>query len=50
MADRFLALLREDLIMSLLLGVVRPPRRANIEQRAVDATDVFLEIYPSAKS
>ncbi len=50
MADRFLALLREDLIMSLLLGVARPPRRAKIEQRAVNATGVFLKIYPLAES
>jgi AcrR family transcriptional regulator len=50
MADRFLALLREDLTMSLLLGVAAPPSRAKIERRAVDATGIFLEIYPPAKS
>lgn len=44
MADRFLALLREDLMMSLLLEVVTPPGRAKIEARAADATRAFLEI------
>jgi AcrR family transcriptional regulator len=45
MADRFLALLREDSMMSLLLGVVTPPSRATIEARAADATRAFLELY-----
>jgi AcrR family transcriptional regulator len=45
MADRFLALLREDSMMSLLLGVVTPPSRAKIEARAADATRAFLELY-----
>jgi AcrR family transcriptional regulator len=44
MADRFLALLREDVMMSLLLGVSTPPGRARIEARAADAARVFLEI------
>ena len=44
MADRFLALLREDVMMSLLLGVGTPPGRAKIEARSADATRVFLEI------
>jgi AcrR family transcriptional regulator len=49
MADRFLALLREDLMMGLLLGVVTPPSRAKIEARAANATSVFLEIYSVSK-
>jgi AcrR family transcriptional regulator len=44
MADRFLALLRQDVMMSLLLGVAAPPSRAKIEARAADATRAFLEI------
>ena len=48
MADCFLALLREDVMMSLLLGVVSPPGRAKIEPRAADATRVFLEIYSAS--
>ena len=44
MADRFLALLRGDLMMSLLLGVVAPPSRAKIEAQATDATRAFLDI------
>jgi AcrR family transcriptional regulator len=44
MADRFLALLREDAMMSLLLGVATPPGRAKIEARAADATRAFLQI------
>jgi len=44
MADRFLALLREDVMMSLLLGVARPPSRAKIVERATEATCAFLEI------
>ena len=48
MADRFLALLREGLMMSLLLGVVTPPGPAKIEARAADATRAFLEIYSAS--
>ena len=48
MADRFLALLREDLMMSLLLGVVTPPGPAKIEARAADATRAFLKIYSAS--
>ena len=44
MADRFLALLREDVMMSLLLGVATPPSQARIEARAADAAHAFLEI------
>jgi AcrR family transcriptional regulator len=44
MANRFLALLREDLMMSLLLGIATPPGRAKIEARAADATHAFLGI------
>jgi hypothetical protein len=44
MADRFLALLREDIMMGLLLGVATPPGRAKIEARAANATRAFLEI------
>ena len=45
MADRFLALLRGDLMMSLLLGVASRPGPARIEERAAKATSIFLEIY-----
>ena len=44
MADRFLALLREDLMMTLLLGVGPRPGRARAAQRAISATNSFLEI------
>lgn len=49
MADRFLALLREDVMMSLLLGVAAPPSRAKIEARAAGATRAFLETYSASK-
>jgi AcrR family transcriptional regulator len=45
MADRFLALVREDLMMSLLLAVAARPSRAKIEQRAGTATRIFLDVY-----
>jgi hypothetical protein len=45
MADRFLALLREDMMMSLLLGVAAAPSRAKLEAQAADATRAFLTIY-----
>lgn len=45
MADRFLALLREDLMMSLLLGVGSRLSRAKAQQRAAGATNAFLELY-----
>lgn len=48
MADRFLALLREDLMMSLLLGLATPPSRAKIKARAADATRTLLEIYSAS--
>jgi AcrR family transcriptional regulator len=50
MAERFLALLREDAMMNVLLGVGTPPSRAKIEARAVDATRAFLEICSAAKA
>lgn len=49
MAERFLALLREDVMMNVLLGVGTPPSRAKIESRAVDATRAFLAICSAAK-
>lgn len=48
MADRFLALLREDVMMSLLLGVATPPGRVKIEARAADATRAFLKIVSAS--
>lgn len=44
MADLFLALLREDLIMSLLLKVAARPGPLKIEQRATAATRIFLNV------
>ena len=44
LADRFLVLLREDVMMSLLLGVALPPSRKRIEAQAADATRAFLEL------
>jgi AcrR family transcriptional regulator len=49
MADRFLALLREDVMMSLLLGVGRQPSRARAEQLATSATRFFMETYASTR-
>lgn len=48
MADRFLALLREDVMMGLLLGVATPPSRAKIEARAAEATRAFLKIVSAS--
>ena len=44
-ASRFMALLREDLMMGLLLGVASPPSRARIAANVADAVTVFLDIY-----
>jgi AcrR family transcriptional regulator len=48
MADRFLVLLREDMMMSLLLGVARPPNRKRIEAQAAGAARAFLEIHSAS--
>jgi AcrR family transcriptional regulator len=48
MADRFLVLLREDVMMSLLLGVATPPNRKRIEAQAAGAVRAFLGIYSAS--
>jgi hypothetical protein len=45
MADLFLALLREDLMMGLLLKVAARPGPLKTEQRATAATCTFLNVY-----
>jgi AcrR family transcriptional regulator len=45
MADVFLALLREDLMMGLLLKVAPRPEPLKTEQRATAATRIFLKVY-----
>jgi hypothetical protein len=49
MAERFLALLREDAMMGLLLGVSPPLGRAGIAARAAEAATVFLDICLAPK-
>jgi AcrR family transcriptional regulator len=49
MADEYLALLWEDLKVSLLMGVVARPNRAEVERRAFKATTVFLRLHPEAR-
>lgn len=46
MAQQFLGLLWEGLLIGLLLGVVATPAAAEIERRARKATAAFLGLYP----
>jgi ribosomal protein L16 Arg81 hydroxylase len=46
MAAQFLGLLWEGLQMSLVLGVVAPPKPAKIKRRAAMATAAFLRLHP----
>jgi AcrR family transcriptional regulator len=46
MAARFLALLWEDLLPRLLLGVATAPTAEGAARRARDATDALLQLYP----
>jgi AcrR family transcriptional regulator len=46
MAVDFFALLWGDLLLQLLLRVVDPPTPHALEQRAQEATDKFLKLYP----
>jgi AcrR family transcriptional regulator len=46
MASRYLALLWEGLLVSLLLGVSVPPKPEEIARRAAEATCTFLRLYP----
>jgi AcrR family transcriptional regulator len=46
MAVDFLALLIGDLMMQMLLGLTEPPAPHAIEQRAREAVEKFLRLYP----
>ena len=46
MAIDFFALLWGDLLLQLLLRTASPPTPALIEQRALEATEKFLKLYP----
>jgi len=46
MAIDFFALLWGDLLLQLLLRVAEPPSLKIMEQRAREATDKFLRLYP----
>jgi hypothetical protein len=46
MAVEFFALLWGDLLLQLLLGVAEPPKPQALEQRAREATEKFLRLYP----
>ena len=50
MVRQYVALTSEDLILSLLLGVIPPPGRQQIQRRAAKATAEFLQLnrYPRA--
>ena len=48
MAGEFLALLWEDLQVSLLMGVISRPARPEVERRAAKATTAFLRLHPEA--
>jgi AcrR family transcriptional regulator len=50
MMEQFFALLWGDLLISRLLGVVSIPSRAQIEQRAAEATTAFLKLYAHGRS
>jgi AcrR family transcriptional regulator len=45
MANQYIALLWDELLLSLLLGVKTKPNSAEIERRAFAATDAFLRIH-----
>jgi AcrR family transcriptional regulator len=45
MAAEFLALLWKDLLISVLLGVAKPPSAKEVERRARNATTAFLKLY-----
>jgi AcrR family transcriptional regulator len=46
MAEQFYGLLWGNLMLSLLLGVTERPSPAEMTDRARDATDAFLQLYP----
>jgi AcrR family transcriptional regulator len=46
MANQYVALIRGDLMLSLLLGVTARPGRPQIERHASQATDAFLRLHP----
>jgi len=45
MAGQFFSLLSGDVLTRLMLGAIRPPRAAEIKQRAEAAADVILRAY-----
>lgn len=50
MMEHFFALLWRDLLFSRLLGVGRPPARAEIDRRAGEATTTFLKLYANVRT
>jgi AcrR family transcriptional regulator len=48
MATQYLGLLWEDLMVSLLLGLVRTPKAEEIKRRAGKATTAFLQLHALA--
>lgn len=50
MVGQFLALLWEDLMLSLLLCVRKAPSSKEVNRRAKDATIAFLRLYPKPES
>ena len=46
MAEQFLALLWGNLMITLLLGIARPPSSNEIRRRARNATAAFLQLHP----
>jgi hypothetical protein len=50
MAARFKALLFEDVVMSLALGLVKRPSPNEMRRRAREATEAFLRLYPCGPS
>jgi AcrR family transcriptional regulator len=50
MAVQFMGLVWEGLMVSLLLGVATTPGPAEIERRAIKATEAFLALHPQAAS
>jgi len=46
MAQQYVALLGEDLMLRLILGAADPPRQDAIEHQAAKATAAFLQLHP----
>ena len=50
MATQYLGLLWEDLMVSLLLGLIAASSEIEIKRRAVKATTAFLELHPKPRT